>query len=340
MEVGSLSLRLRRMLVDGKPLVNIVNRKHRKNIHFPLAPSVEHRLSKTVVLYVLPKDMLSTSTNLFVKMDDFLSHKILEIEGKSFSIKRVIKLVANNLGGVHFDYEAAIKDAQFNFKNRSIIQALRLAIYHIAKATSAALRELSSLCSPFPNYTQFLGHYSAEDDGLSTIKFESQDYLEVNYPENTVTSAISILSVLEILPQKYKKTCLISFKLRDTSTFDISLSSDGDVGACFSKEKNNLELCLCDNREIRPIGKKIYIRASLEKRALNTCLEIEVQGRVKAVNFEYPINKLDLMRCVIGARNNGDLGAGFLLNELCILSTNDPSTQKNIIKYFQLRYLS
>jgi hypothetical protein len=77
MEVGSLSLRLRRMLVDGKPLVNIGNRKHRKNIHFPLAPSVEHRLSKTVVLYIFPKDMLSNSTNLFVKMDDFLSHKIL-----------------------------------------------------------------------------------------------------------------------------------------------------------------------------------------------------------------------------------------------------------------------
>ena len=105
--------------------------------------------------------MFSNDAALSIKLPEFLSHKILEINETPFSIRAVIKLVANNLGGVHFDYEAATKVAELDFKQGTTVQALQLAIYHIAKATSAALKELAALCTPFPDYGQFLGHYIA-----------------------------------------------------------------------------------------------------------------------------------------------------------------------------------
>lgn len=337
-QVGALSLQLRRMLVDRRPLFHIVNRKYHKKILFPRAPSEKKSVSENVNIYLFPKEIISGGEYLSVKLPEFMSHRILEINETKFSIKDVIKLVANNLGGVHFDHEAATEVSQLDLKNSTIILSLKLAIYHIAKATSAALKDLADLCSPFPDYGNFLGHYSAGDAGRHFISFESQQWMEVKYPKNTVTPSLSVLAVLEPLPQEHKKAFLMSFELRDTAVFDISISSDGDIGAGYKRGKRKLDVLVEDARKIRPIGKKIYIRTSIEKKALSTSLEIEVQGRCAAETFDYPINNLDLMRCVIGARGNGNRGAAFLIKELCILSTGDEGIQKSIIQYFKYRY--
>jgi hypothetical protein len=232
-EIGALSLQLRRMLIDGNPLVYIVNKKHRKKICFPALSPAEFRLSKRAILYCFPKNIYSDVASLSIKLEDFLFQKILEIDETPLTIIQVIKLVANNLGGVHFDHKAAAQEAQFDLRKDTTVQALRLAIYHIARATSAALSELASLCSPFPNYSQFLGHYSAGDERVSFLEFESQHWMEVKYPENTLTRSISVLSVLEPLPQKHKRAFLFSFEFRDMSSFDISLTNDGDFRVCW-----------------------------------------------------------------------------------------------------------
>lgn len=283
--------------------------------------------------------MFSRGTDFSNTLDNFLSFSILEINGVRISIREVIKLVANNLGGVHFDAHAATQIAPIEFKKDETVRALRLAMFHIAKATSAGVEELASLCSPFPDYNQFLGHYSAGDRGAHLLHFESHQWMEVQYPENTRTSAISILAVMEPLPQERKLSTLISFALRDASGCEVALSSDGDVKVCHSSRKKRIDLRLNDNRKIRPIGKQVYLRASIEKSGLNTVLEIDLHGRKKKESFEHPIDDLNLQRCVIGGRQNGKLGAGFMLSELCILSTNEPVTHDNIIRYFQYRYL-
>lgn len=337
-ETGELSLRLRRMLIDGNSLLNIVNRKYRKKVRFPSPPLDEVRLSSRIVLYFFSRDLLSNDTGRSSNLTTFLSHRIVEIDEKQLSIAEVIKLVANNLGGVHFDHEAANRLVQFDFKNAHISAVLCMAIYHIAKATSAVLKEIADLCSPFPDYSHFLGHYSSGDEGASYIQFESHQWMEVNYVENTLTSAISVLSVLEPLPQKHDTAFLFSFDFRDSSYLDISITRDGDFGLCYLKGKNKLELILEDSRKTRPIGKQIFLKASIEKNGLNTRLELGVHGRGKTFTFEYPVAKFDLKRFVLGARRNGELGAGFLEKETCILSTSDPKIQESIIKYFSYRY--
>ncbi|MHA7888709.1 MAG: hypothetical protein ACX937_15245 [Roseicyclus sp.] len=339
MEVGDLSLRLRRMLIDGNCLLHLVNRRHKRKVRFPSSPCSRLDLSASTTLHAFPKNMFSRDAAFSSTLDNFLSFTILEINGVRISIREVIKLVANNLGGVHFDTHAATQIAPIEFKKDETVRALRLAMFHIAKATSAGVEELASLCSPFPDYNEFLGHYSAGDQKAHVLHFESHQWMEVQYPENTRTSAISILAVLEPLPQERKLSTLISFALRDLSGFEVALSSEGDVKAFYSRGKKRIDLRLDDQRKIRPIGKRVYLKFSIEKNGLNTLLEIDLHGRKKKESFEYPIGDLDLQRCVIGGRQNGKLGAGFLLSELCILSKNDSITNDNIIRYFQYRYL-
>ncbi len=301
MQVGDLSLRLRRMLVDGNCLLHLVNRRHQKKIRFPASPSVAFNLSTSTAVYAFAKDLFSKRTTFSATLDSFLSYSILKFNGTPFSIREVIKLVANNLGGVHFDAHKATQIAPADLNKAETVSALRLEMFHIAQATSAAIEELASLCSPFPDGSQFLRSYRVGNQREDVLHFESHQWMEASYPENTRTSSISILAVLEPLPQERKLSTLISFAFRDRSIFEAALSSEGDVRVSHSKGKKGIDLWLHDERVIRPIGKQIYLKVSLEKRGLNTALEIDLHGRSKTETFEYPIDDLNLQRCVLGS---------------------------------------
>lgn len=337
-EVGSLSLRLRRMLIDQHRLMDTVKRKHRIKTRFPLPTASTIWFSDRSMLFEFPRDIFSNASVLSSSQNAFLNSKIVEIDGTPLSISQVIKIVANNLGGVHYDYDAAKREFRLNFESEVNVRVLRMAICSIAKATSAALCELAQLCYPFPD-DSLLGHYTPSSDSTYSLIFESGQFLETPYPENTVTSYLSIFSVIEPLPQIHSRSYLYSFEFRDGAFFDISIGAFGDFWACYSKGMAKLEVLHEDNKIVRPIGKQILLSASIEKNGLNTILSIGVNGRRKEMSFEYPISKIDLKSCASGAGNEKRYGAAFMEKEIVILKRKDSLAQETLFKYFTYRYL-
>jgi hypothetical protein len=101
------SLLLRKLLMDGHPLMNIVNRRHHLKIAFDICepPAVAPDIGLWSFIEGFdPTNYLRRHPGLVtVSLDSFLATVIMIVAGKAYSVKALIDQVAYVDGGVHLD---------------------------------------------------------------------------------------------------------------------------------------------------------------------------------------------------------------------------------------------
>jgi len=115
---------IRQMIIDGSPVVHIVNREYRLPIKFPVVidnqpvkvPGASHQIRNISPVFSSNEELKT------LKLDDFLSTIILKDNSHNFSVKDIVKICANVKGGIHLGKpesgkEVAISDIdnQFSF---------------------------------------------------------------------------------------------------------------------------------------------------------------------------------------------------------------------------------
>jgi len=337
---GEISHKLRRLLLDKNSLMNFVNKKFGIKILFPTQNFSSVEVGNGITLYgVLElngvKNFAQPGLVKPVKLDEYLKSIILEINNEKLSIKDVINLVANQLGGVHFDAIKAKEAINFDPRSKQNSLALRRAIVEIAKTVSIGLAKLASRCSPFPPYEDFIGHYDANP---GVIDFEQQHWMEIKYPEHYQFSALAVTAVLELGPQEIPESVIFSMQDHDAEIFKLSFTPIGDAILDVRWADKDVRLVWSDEKRIRPIGKQIFVCALVKSIGNNIYLKLEVNGIVvsKIINVAAP--EIKLHRAVLGANISGENGASFRLKEMCVLKRADDICINAIKKYSFYRY--
>jgi hypothetical protein len=109
-EAQQLGWLLRKLLMDGHPLIDLANRKHRLPIRFLVddgSPYQDMVLSMGPVFYSLvdafdPRDSAVANARVAeVDREGLLARRILLLQGEWYSVKDIIKYVAQVEGAVH-----------------------------------------------------------------------------------------------------------------------------------------------------------------------------------------------------------------------------------------------
>lgn len=120
---------LRQWFLDREPFIHLVNKEVRTPLKFQIS-SVETR-----TIPGLPDAEIDyTSTQPFdgpakeVKLEGFLNHRCMSIDGENFTVKNIIKCVAHVGGGIHYmppedEQEALLYESarQFHLNNRTLL---------------------------------------------------------------------------------------------------------------------------------------------------------------------------------------------------------------------------
>lgn len=96
---------LRRLLLDARPLVHLVNRKYRLKLRYPSVVATAVAATEAVPSYSylnLAPRVSKKGSVAELSLDEFLSQTVVFGE-KPYSVKDVIDLCANTKGGIHFD---------------------------------------------------------------------------------------------------------------------------------------------------------------------------------------------------------------------------------------------
>lgn len=146
---------LRQFLIDSPSLIDRANERHKKKILFTTNRK-ENLESKAViqdgvqwepmitVRFIEPKDKEFISE---LKRPQFLQYQVFHFEDHIFTIKDIIKIAANVLGGVHYDKPKtnedrllAIANSMINYQDKT--SACAYSIREIANVTIKAIKPL------------------------------------------------------------------------------------------------------------------------------------------------------------------------------------------------------
>lgn len=100
---------LRRMLLDARPIIHIVNRAYHERLRFPIVKSNPELLydqagEKPSFHYVALSPAFADQSDIrHLKYDEFLSTPALHGSQGAYAVRDVIKVCANLKGGIHFD---------------------------------------------------------------------------------------------------------------------------------------------------------------------------------------------------------------------------------------------
>lgn len=337
---GEISHKLRRLLLDQNSLMSFVNKKFNTKILFPIQSLSSIKVDNGITIHGALqlngiKNFMQPGVIRAVKLDEYLKSIVLQINNEKLSVKDVINVVANQLGGVHFDAIKAKKVIGFDPRSKPNSLALRRAIVEISKAVSIGLGKLASLCSPFPPYEDFIGHY---DSNPGVLDYEHQSWLEVHYPEDYNFSALAVTAVLELAPQQIPEAVVFSMQDHDAEIFKLSFTPIGDAILDVRWGGEDVRLVWKDEKRIRPIGKQIFVCALVKKIGNNVHLKLEINGLSVSKTISATVQEVKLHRAVLGANILGENGASFRLNEMCILKMTDDICINAIKKYSFYRY--
>ncbi len=338
---GEISLKLRRLLLDGNSLLNFVNKKFKVKVEFPIQSFLAIEMGNGVKIYGLGdlnigNRTLQNRAAKLVRLEKYLKHVILEINDEKLTVKDVINLVANQLGGVHFDAIKAQKVVKFDPRSPLNSLALRRAVVKIAKVVCIGLKELATRCSPFPSYDDFIGHYDAGHKGV--IGFDRDHWMEVEYREPVQCNSITATAVLELGLQEIPEAVFLSMQNQDAEVFKLSFTPIGDAILDVRWAENNARIVWEDKKRVRPIGKNIFVCVLMKRIGNRVKLGLEINGIKMTKIIEAAAHDVKLTRSVIGADISGGNGASFRLKELCLLKGADDLCLDAIKKYSIYRY--
>ncbi|CAN7432565.1 hypothetical protein [Brucella pseudogrignonensis] len=141
---------LRKLLMDAKPLVHRINRKHQIQLSFP----VDNRSDKIWDAMPVKPVYMSSGTGFLpersqrVSLDNFLRSELIRVSEGKITIGEYIKFIANNKGAIHFDEN--IKSDKLNSASAIgstflIGSAIPLPLYHMKNISRAAVIGLTPL---------------------------------------------------------------------------------------------------------------------------------------------------------------------------------------------------
>jgi hypothetical protein len=323
------------MLLEG--LLHDVNREYKAPLRFPLQPLSTAQISRRVSLSGSPafQDtgvLAYPSLVVPTKLDEYLAHKILWIDGSGYSVREAIKLIANKLGGVHIERSGMLP---FDPSDPEVSRSLCAAIVVIAKCTCLATRNVAGLCSPLPPYDECIGHYRI-DHGV--VDFEEHQWMEVDLGTAPVMSEFSWSAVVEPKPILPNHEILYSLSFDEGQCLRIEMNPRGDITLQTQFGQGDQRYRLKDDGRVRPIGKTVFIQISICQKEKFTEAIIDVHGHRRAFRSDRKPLVLQPARAVIGADQDGSSGAGFRLKELFVTRTVDHMRLLLLRDYFIQRY--
>lgn len=336
-KAGAISLILRRLLLEN--LIHENNRQHRLNIRFPIQPLSRVTHSGRASFEGVPEfqDVGKLKYPKLVvpyRLSAFLAHKLLCLDGQRYSIRDLVNLMANKLGGVHFDKSLVRGDLPFDPYDPEVANALCAALVIIARATCLAIGQLAKKCSPLPSYDQCIGHYQV---GRGVVDFDEHSWMETDLSNVGAISELAWSAVLEPKPIRSEQEIIYSLAGHADEQINILLNYNGDLSLDLQFPPNYQRVTLSDRGRVRPIGKTIYIQIALSGGEQQSG-RLEMQGHRSGFKLKEPIAQFAPKRAVLGADQTGNRGAGFRLNELFVTRTTDAEILLQLRDYFIARY--
>jgi hypothetical protein len=96
---------LRRLLLDARPIIHLVNRTHRQKLRFPFVEELHMKEVPEGPAFQfsnLCPDFADPAEIQMLTLDDFLAKPVLRDQERSFTARDVVDVCANLKGGIHF----------------------------------------------------------------------------------------------------------------------------------------------------------------------------------------------------------------------------------------------
>ncbi len=101
-EILQATLPLRKLLLEGQPLMTIVNRQYRKKLRFKILPFVHDLLPQSEMFWqTIDPSLIPQATTVDVDLKDLLRTTCLTIGDVSYSVRDIVNACAYAKGGIH-----------------------------------------------------------------------------------------------------------------------------------------------------------------------------------------------------------------------------------------------
>ncbi|MDJ1017109.1 MAG: hypothetical protein QNJ35_11405 [Paracoccaceae bacterium] len=335
---GEASLCLRRLLLDQHRLIDVCNKKPRFKIRYPHPQDSD--LDRVGIMKdevhgsIAGPPSLSRNRDLF-KIDDYLGLKVLEVDSVPLSVRDVIDLHANKLGGVHYDSSGATEFGIDSLDAKSVDDLISC-LYLICRSSVAALRELADYCSPLPKEQDLISQHRI--DGHGRLIFESNQFMKMEIKHEIGLSELVVAGVFELNITHADDVLLFSIEGFGGFRFEVGYDRSGDI---FARARLGYINARCEVRndwKLRLIGKRVFIIASILTGDGRLKIDLDVMGRLSEAEEGCPLTQFTLRRAGLGARYEGENGGRFLFWEIVLSRRKSRDYLNALKKYFVLRY--
>lgn len=109
---------VRSLIIDSPSLIDIANQKHKLKIKFEVAKNESNTINVDPQHEFKSPYPNSNMDNLIISRDKFLMLEVVKIDNYNYSIKDIIHIIANTMGGVHYENQTQDKK-RIAFENLS-----------------------------------------------------------------------------------------------------------------------------------------------------------------------------------------------------------------------------
>lgn len=193
---------LRQLYFEGQPLTIRINRNYHLSFIYKIDVALMRVYSNDIQLcFTLPDDVknIVVAKNRYKILNDnqFKSYTILKSNDKTFSIKDVVKFVANNIGGIHLDSDETIRKEPISCIDRQFIY---ITLNAISRIVIEALRPLKDSIIPLNNVLPFLFYNTTND--IQNYYFPGiRQFLECREMSECINNGFGVLMNIKIHSQ-------------------------------------------------------------------------------------------------------------------------------------------
>lgn len=162
-EVLQASAIIRKLFLDGDPLVDQINRNHKLKLQFSVIKPIDFRIDGIpepdvwcAVDSIDPRRSPQLDPSTHLNRDPFLGLPIGRVQGEDYSVKDIISFVANVAGGVHAGSPKNAKDEALNkLKELYFFSELSILLQHLRSIGRIILEALRPLRDKVLNLERF-----------------------------------------------------------------------------------------------------------------------------------------------------------------------------------------
>jgi len=342
---------LRQLLLDQTPLTSLANKKTRLKIEYKVDNTFHQRLPlSSAILYTSTEVgnlVLKFSANLkILKLDQFLSLQILEIDNTRFTVKEIIKFASNKMGGIHLDTSIdrneKLLEASLEKLEKLNVPALAIAVNSIAKIVLVSLRPLKNELTQLPVKSIFLALYDLENKG--SIFFEGKKWMQTDHMNTNICGGFGWFGEIRIINQKYngiRYLYSIGSPKKDGFTFHVYLTKNTGIG-CKAYINNTLKISteVSDFQKSNLFNTFFSLGCVFQAENNSSSLGIYINGKLISTNKQtYSKLNTHIDRHVIGGDLAGKRTASFYIKELGLIKDGLTDTTISLMnKYFERKY--